>query len=122
MKNSTKLSIAAAALSGLLMGTAARASTSSIPVQSPAKKATMQKSTIYAGQKALKLELVERPECISKIIFENAIKLCVEKNIIQKKVNGEAEELFPGTENRALIQLYSKQISRFLRSPHFALQ
>jgi hypothetical protein len=56
MKNSTKLSIAAAALSGLLMGTAARASTSSIPVQSPTKKATMQKSTIDAGQKALKLD------------------------------------------------------------------
>ena len=55
MKNSTKLSIAAAALSGLLMGTAARASTSSFPVQSPAKKATMQKS-INAGQKALMLD------------------------------------------------------------------
>jgi hypothetical protein len=55
MKNSTKLSIAAAALSGLLMGTAARAS-SSFPVQSSStKKVTMQKST-DAGQKALKLD------------------------------------------------------------------
>jgi hypothetical protein len=55
MNRSTKLSIAAAALSGLLMGTAARAS-SSFPVQSsPTKKATMQKS-IDAGQKALKLD------------------------------------------------------------------
>jgi hypothetical protein len=55
MKNSTKLSIAAAALSGLLMGTAARASTSSLPIPSSSKKATMQKST-DAGQKALKLD------------------------------------------------------------------
>ena len=80
------------------------------------------KKILGLGQKALKLELVERPECISKIIFENAIKLCVEKNIIVKNVNGDAEELHPEMENRALVQLYSKQISRFLRSPHFALQ
>ena len=80
------------------------------------------KKILSLGQKALKLELVERPECISKIIFENAIKLCVEKNIIVKNVNGDAEELHPEMENRALVQLYSKQISRFLRSPHFALQ
>ncbi len=83
------------------------------------------KKILSLGQKALKLELVERPECISKIIFDNALKLCVEKNIIVRTVNGDKEkeeELRPGTESRALIQLYSKQISRFLRSPHFALQ
>ncbi|MCE5333593.1 MAG: 1-acyl-sn-glycerol-3-phosphate acyltransferase [Desulfobacteraceae bacterium] len=83
------------------------------------------KKILTLGQKALKLELVERPECISKIIFENAIKLCVEKSIIVKTVNGDkekVEQLCPGTDSRALIQLYSKQISRFLRSPHFALQ
>lgn len=83
------------------------------------------KKILSLGQKALKLELVERPECISKIIFDNALKLCIEKNIIAKKVNGDKgkeEELCPGTENRALVQFYSKQISRFLRSPHFALQ
>lgn len=83
------------------------------------------KKILSLGQKALKLELVERPECISKIIFENALKLCIEKNIISKAVNGDKgkeEELRPGTESRALIQFYSKQIGRFLRSPHFALQ
>jgi glycerol-3-phosphate O-acyltransferase len=83
------------------------------------------KRILSLGQKALKLELVERPECISKIIFDNALKLCIEKNIITKQVNGEKgkeEELCPGTESRAQIQYYSKQISRFLRSPHFSLQ
>jgi glycerol-3-phosphate O-acyltransferase len=83
------------------------------------------KKILSLGQKALKLELVERPECVSKIIFDNALKLCIEKNIITKKVNGEKgkeEELCPGTESRAQIQYYSKQISRFLRSPHFSLQ
>jgi len=83
------------------------------------------KKILGLGQKALKLELVERPECISKIIFDNAIKLCVEKGIVTRTVNGgkdQEEQLCQGTDSRALIQLYSKQISRFLRSPHFALQ
>ena len=83
------------------------------------------KKILGLGQKALKLGLVERPECVSRIIFDNALKLYVEKNIIAKGVNGEKdneEELRPGTESRAAVQLYSKQISRFLRSTHFALQ
>ena len=81
------------------------------------------KKILSLGQKALKLELVERPECISKIIFDNALKLCIEKNIVLKSVNGDKEEeLCPGTEDRALIQFYSRQISRLLRSPHLALQ
>ncbi len=61
----------------------------------------------------------------SKIIFDNALKLYVEKNIIVKAVSGDKEneeQLHPGTESRTTIQFYSKQISRFLRSPHFALQ
>ena len=52
MKNSTKLSFAAAALSGLLMGTAARAAT---PVQAPAGKDQVKKF-VDAGQKAIKLD------------------------------------------------------------------
>lgn len=83
------------------------------------------KKILGLGQKALKLELVERPECISKIIFDNALKLCIEKNVVLKKLNGDKgkeAELSPGADNRALIQFYSRQISRFLRSPHFALQ
>jgi glycerol-3-phosphate O-acyltransferase len=83
------------------------------------------KKILHLGQKALKLGLVERPECVSKIIFDNALKLYVEKNIIIKDSNGDKEkedQLRPGTESRAAIQHYSKQISRFLRSPHFVLQ
>ncbi|MGA2228576.1 MAG: hypothetical protein ABSH41_29430, partial [Syntrophobacteraceae bacterium] len=83
------------------------------------------KKILGLGQKALKLELVERPECVSKIIFDNALKLCLQKGIIVKVMSGEKEkeeQLRPGAESHAAIQLYSKQISRFLRSPHFALQ
>ncbi len=83
------------------------------------------KKILGLGQKALKLELVERPECVSKIIFDNALKLCLEKGVIAKVVSGDKEteeQLRPGAESHATIQLYSKLISRFLRSPHFALQ
>jgi len=83
------------------------------------------KKILALGQKALKLGLVERPECVSKIIFDNALKLYIEKNIIIKGINGDKEKevkLSPGTEGHGAIQLYSKQISYFLRSPHFVLQ
>ncbi|MGA2026226.1 MAG: 1-acyl-sn-glycerol-3-phosphate acyltransferase [Syntrophobacteraceae bacterium] len=83
------------------------------------------KKILGLGQKDLKLGLVERPECVSKITFDNALRLYVEKNIIVKRASGDKEDeelLHPGTEGRAVIQFYSKQISRFLRSPHFALQ
>ncbi len=83
------------------------------------------KKILGLGQKALKLELVERPECVSKIIFDNALKLCLEKNVIVKVPGSDKEneeQLRPGEESHATIQLYSKLISRFLRSPHFALQ
>ncbi len=83
------------------------------------------KKILNLGQKALNLGLVERPECVSKIIFDNALRLYVEKNIVKRTVGGEKEkeeQLRPGPESRASLQVYSKQISRFLRSPHFALQ
>ncbi|MCL5406250.1 MAG: 1-acyl-sn-glycerol-3-phosphate acyltransferase [Deltaproteobacteria bacterium] len=83
------------------------------------------KKILGLGHKALQLGLVERPECVSKITFDNALKLYVENDIIIKTVGGEKEkeeQLRPGPESRASLQLYSKQISRFLRSPHFALQ
>ncbi len=83
------------------------------------------KKILSLGQKALKLGLVERPECISKITFDNALRLYVEKNIITKAAGAEKdkeEQFRSGPESRASLQLYSKQISRFLRSPHFALQ
>ena len=82
------------------------------------------KKILGLGQKALKLGLVERPECVSKIIFENSLKLYVEKSIVTRGIGEKENEegLRPGTASRAAIQLYSKQISRFLRSPHFTLQ
>ena len=83
------------------------------------------KKILALGQKALKLGLVERPECVSRIIFDNALKLYIERNIIIRGINGDKEkevQLRPGTESRSAIQLYSKQIARFLRSPHFVLQ
>ena len=77
------------------------------------------------GQKALKLELIERPEAISNIMFANAIKYYLEKSVIEKRTEDEKgkerdQEFYWDSGNRLLIQHYSKQISRFLRSPHFA--
>jgi glycerol-3-phosphate O-acyltransferase len=85
------------------------------------------KKVLGLGQKALKLGLVERPEAVSKIMFGNALKYYLEKGVIEKNAEGEKSkekdlELFTETGNRHLIQDFSKQISRFLRSPHFALQ
>jgi hypothetical protein len=54
MKNGTKLSIAAAALSGLLMGTAARAAT--VPTTSNDTQGKTLKKSVDAGQKAIKLD------------------------------------------------------------------
>ncbi len=79
------------------------------------------------GQKALKLELIERPEAISTIMFANALKYYLEKGVIEKRTEDEKgkerdQEFFGDAGNRLLIQHYSRQISRFLRSSHFALQ
>lgn len=85
------------------------------------------KKVLSLGQKALKLELVERPESISKIMFSNALKLYLEKGVIEKNAGDEKgrekeQEWYVDAGNRLLVQHYSKQISRFLRSPHFSLQ
>lgn len=85
------------------------------------------KKVMSLGQKALKLELIERPESISKIIFGNALQYYLEKGVIEKQTKGEKgkekdQEWYADAGNRLLVQDYSKQISRFLRSPHFALQ
>ena len=79
------------------------------------------------GQKALKLELIERPEAISNIMFANAIKYYLEKGVIEKRTEDEKgkerdQDFYADAGNRLLIQHYSRQISRFLRSSHFALQ
>jgi glycerol-3-phosphate O-acyltransferase len=85
------------------------------------------KKVLNLGQKALKLELIERPEAISNIMFANAIKYYLEKGLIEKRREDEKgkerdQDFYADAGNRLLIQHYSKQISRFLRSPHFALQ
>jgi hypothetical protein len=55
MKNSTKLSVAVAALSGLLMGTAARAATLPVAPAAPDKDG-IKKAAVDVGQKAIKLD------------------------------------------------------------------
>jgi glycerol-3-phosphate O-acyltransferase len=85
------------------------------------------KKVSHLGQKALKLELIERPEAISNIMFVNAIKYYHEKSVIDKKMEDEKgkerdQEFYTDAGDRLLIHHYSKQISRFLRSPHFVLQ
>ena len=54
MKKVTQFSVAAAALSGLLLGTAARASAA--PVAASEATQTVKKSAVDAGQKAVKLD------------------------------------------------------------------
>jgi len=93
----------------------------------PCTEKDFSKKILSLGQKVLKLELIERPESISNIIFSNAIKYYVGEGLLEKtrdQENGDEKtnELYSEAGNRALVQYYSKQISRFLRSPHFALQ
>ncbi len=85
------------------------------------------KKILGLGQKALKLELIERPESISKIVFGNALKYYLEKGLVEKVVENEKGkkeqlEIYKDVGNRPLIQEYSRQISRLLRSPRVTLQ
>jgi glycerol-3-phosphate O-acyltransferase len=83
------------------------------------------KKVLALGQKALKLELIERPESISKIIFENAARYYIEKGVIEKKGGddkGKDQAFYADAGNRLLIQDYSRQISLYLRSHYFTLQ
>ena len=47
------------------------------------------KKVANLGQKALKLELIERPEAISNIMFANAVKYYLEKGVIEKRTEDE---------------------------------
>jgi glycerol-3-phosphate O-acyltransferase len=85
------------------------------------------KKVLDLGEKTLKLELIERSESISKILFGNALKYYVEKGVVGKTVGDEKSkdkvvETYSDVGDRYLIQYYSKQISHFLRSPRFTLQ
>jgi len=81
------------------------------------------KKVLAQGDRALKLQLVERPESISKILFSNALKFYLEKGIVEKKVDkNKGLETYADKVDRKLMQEYSKEISRLLNSPRFALQ
>ncbi|MBP8644831.1 MAG: 1-acyl-sn-glycerol-3-phosphate acyltransferase [Syntrophobacteraceae bacterium] len=92
----------------------------------PYSEKDFMKKILNLGQKALKLELIERPESISKILFANAIQYFLENGIIEKKMDPKGkdrdQEWYAVAGNRPLVQEYSRQISRFLRSPYFTLQ
>ncbi len=85
------------------------------------------KKVLSAGQKHLKMGLIERPESISKIVCGNALSYFVEKGLLERRVDeskGEdkAVEKLEYTAERQQVQYYSRQISRLLRAPHLALQ
>lgn len=80
------------------------------------------KKVLSMGQKALKLQLIERPESVSKIIFSNALKYFLEKGVIEKKIDEKGQDIYTDIGNRPLIHHYSKEIARLLRSSHFTLQ
>jgi glycerol-3-phosphate O-acyltransferase len=84
------------------------------------------KKILGLGEKAIKLELIERPESVSKIMFGNALKFYAEMGLLEKKVDKEdgedqSAEQYAFRGDGGQVQEYSRQISRFLRSPHFAL-
>ncbi|MCU0589419.1 MAG: 1-acyl-sn-glycerol-3-phosphate acyltransferase [Syntrophobacteraceae bacterium] len=93
----------------------------------PCTEKDFMKKVFNLGQKTLKLDLIERPESVSKIMFGNALNYYLERGLIEKKVEEDkgkekGQEYFADTGDRLLIQDYSRQISRFLRSPRFTLQ
>ncbi|MCU0572799.1 MAG: 1-acyl-sn-glycerol-3-phosphate acyltransferase [Syntrophobacteraceae bacterium] len=93
----------------------------------PYSEKDFMKKVFNLGQKTLKLELIDRPESVSKIMFGNALNYYLERGLIEKKVEEDkgkekSQEVFADTGDRLLIQDYSRQISRFLRSPRFTLQ
>ncbi len=89
----------------------------------PYSEKDLVKKVLGLGEKTLKLELIDRAESVSKILFGNALKYYVEKGVIEKTTAEDKEtELFKDLGDRYLIQHYSKQISHFLRSPRFTLQ
>ncbi len=84
------------------------------------------KKILSLGQKLLKLELIERPESLSKMISGNALKFYVEQGLLEKRREKESDEeeapeQYVESGNRAQVQEFSRNISRFLRSSHFAL-
>ncbi len=80
------------------------------------------KKLLDEGNKALKLGIIERPEAISKVMYENCLKFLEERDVIGKKVekdeknpSKQPKEYFVSGPNRALASYYLKEIGRFLR-------
>jgi glycerol-3-phosphate O-acyltransferase len=85
------------------------------------------KKILAAGEKNLKLELIERPESVSKIVCRNALTYYVEKGLLERRAHevkgrDKTVEKFEFVGDRQLVQYYGRQISRLLRAPHLALQ
>lgn len=78
------------------------------------------KRSLAEGRKALKLGLIERPESISKIMYENALKLFEEENYVGKSVEkeddgkGSPKEFFVKGERYNEVSVMLREISRFL--------
>lgn len=93
----------------------------------PYSERDFMKKVMNLSQKALKLQLIERPESISRIMFANALKFYLEKGVIEKwkgdeKGKDKEQEWYADAGNRHLVQHYSREISRLTRSPHLTLQ
>jgi len=56
------------------------------------------KKILAEGRKALKLGLIERPEAVSKIMYQNAMRYLEERKIIAKKVEHEKDYMKPPKE------------------------
>lgn len=85
------------------------------------------KKILATGQKMQKLELIERPESNSKLIYMNALQFYSEKGVVSKvtekdKNKDKVLEFYQDAGDRRQVQYYSRAIGRLVRSPHFALQ
>jgi len=85
------------------------------------------KKILATGQKMQKLELIERPEANSKLIYLNALQYFAEKGVVSKIIDKDGNkdkplELYQAADDHTLIQYYSRAVSRLARAPHFALQ
>jgi glycerol-3-phosphate O-acyltransferase len=80
------------------------------------------KKLMNQAQKMLSIGVIERPESISKVMYENALRFFEEKEIFAKKTQQDSEsskkppkEYFVLGFNKHLASFYFKEISRFLR-------
>ncbi|NLI80820.1 MAG: hypothetical protein GX443_03935 [Deltaproteobacteria bacterium] len=93
----------------------------------PYSERDFMKKVMNLSQKALKLQLIERPESMSRIMYANALKFYLEKGVIEKRMGDDKskdkeQEWYADAGNRHLVQYYSREIGRLMRSPHLALQ